>query len=145
MAFNKNLTLYSNLFNTLSQNGRLNLTEKVIDGFLELMNAHRGEVVVTITSAKPLDKSLTSRLESALKQSQYATTNGAKSVKFDYVVKSSIEGGLMVEFGGRSVDLTVANRVNKLNALLRGTCHNNFLFRLLTHLQNPSKFDVALM
>lgn len=111
--------LTSNLFDALSQNGRLGLTEKVIEGFLELTSAHRGEVIITITSAKPLDKSIASRLESTLKGSQFASTNGAKSVKFDYKVNSSLQGGITVDLGDRSVDLSVANRVNKLNALLR--------------------------
>lgn len=111
--------LTTNLFNTLSQNGRLGLSEKVIEGFLQLTSAHRGEVIITITSAKPLEKSISSRLESALKTSQFATTGGAKSVKFDYKVNSSLQGGMTVDLGDRSVDLSVANRVNKLNALLR--------------------------
>ena len=111
--------LTSNLFEALSQNGRIGLTEKVIEGFLELTSAHRGEVIITITSAKPLDKSIASRLESTLKGSQFASTNGAKSVKFDYKVNSSLQGGITVDLGDRSVDLSVANRVNKLNALLR--------------------------
>ncbi|KAL4402823.1 ATP synthase F0 subcomplex subunit OSCP Atp5 [Malassezia pachydermatis] len=111
--------LTRNLFEALAENGRLNLSEKVIEGFLQLTSAHRGEVIITITSAKPLDKSITSRLESTLKSSQFATTNGAKSVKFDYKVNASLQGGLSVDLGDRSVDLSVANRVNKLNALLR--------------------------
>lgn len=86
-----------------------------------MTSAHRGEVIITITSAKPLEKSISSRLESALKTSQFATTGGAKSVKFDYKVNSSLQGGMTVDLGDRSVDLSVANRVNKLNALLRGT------------------------
>ena len=31
-----------------------------------------------------------------------------------------LEGGLRVDFGDRSVDMSVASRVQKLNALLRG-------------------------
>jgi F0F1-type ATP synthase delta subunit len=40
-----------NLFAALADHGRLGETEKVIDGFLELMSAHRGEIEVIITSA----------------------------------------------------------------------------------------------
>ncbi|SHO76633.1 Similar to S.cerevisiae protein ATP5 (Subunit 5 of the stator stalk of mitochondrial F1F0 ATP synthase) [Malassezia sympodialis ATCC 42132] len=111
--------LTRNLFDALSENGRLGLSEKVIEDFLQLTSAHRGEVIITITSAKPLDKSITSRLESSLKGSQFATTAGAKSVKFDYKVNEALQGGFSIDLGDRSVDLSVANRVNKLNALLR--------------------------
>ena len=116
-----------NLFHTLAENHRLAFTEKVIEGFLELTTAFRGEVEIVITSAKvcastnqPLEKSAVSRLESALKSSQYATADGAKSLKVSYKVNESLLGGIQVDLGDRSVDLSVANRVNKLNALLRG-------------------------
>lgn len=42
----------SNLFSALSENGRLGLSEKVIEDFLQLTSAHRGEVIITVTSAK---------------------------------------------------------------------------------------------
>ncbi|WFD32066.1 ATP synthase F0 subcomplex subunit OSCP atp5 [Malassezia sp. CBS 17886] len=108
-----------NLFETLSENGRLALTEKVIDDFMKLISAHNGVVEIAVTSARPLDKSAVSRLESALKTSQYATTDGAKTVKFAFKVNPALEGGFIVDVGDRSVDLTVASRVNKLNHLLK--------------------------
>jgi len=53
------LTTYtSNLFDALSENGRLGLSEKVIEDFLQLTSAHRGEVIITITSAKVCDSDL---------------------------------------------------------------------------------------
>lgn len=131
---------YSNLFDVLAAHGRLGETEKVIDGFLQLMSAHRGEVEVTVTSAsvsfvsliytfnllysqlvnstiQPLDKSTTSRLEAAIKGSQYASKG--KSVKIVQKVNPSVQGGLIVDFGERSVDLSVSSRVNRLNTLLQ--------------------------
>ena len=42
---------FRNLFGALAEHGRLGETERVIDGFLELMSAHRGEVEVVVTSA----------------------------------------------------------------------------------------------
>ncbi|KAI3623780.1 ATP5 [Malassezia furfur] len=85
----------------------------------EITRAHQGEVAIQITSAKPLDKSTISRLESSLKQSQFASSSDVKKVKFEYRVNPSIQGGLEVHFGDRTVDLSVSSRVNKLNALLR--------------------------
>lgn len=35
-------------------------------------------------------------------------------------VKESLIGGLVVDFGDKSVDLSVASRVNKINSLLHG-------------------------
>ncbi|KAI3613467.1 hypothetical protein CBS9595_004300 [Malassezia furfur] len=111
------------VFSALSTKGGADeitrLTEKVIDDFLQLISAHQGEVAIQITSAKPLDKSTISRLESSLKQSQFASASDVKKVKFEYRVNPSIQGGLEVHFGDRTVDLSVSSRVNKLNALLR--------------------------
>lgn len=82
------------------------------------MTAYRGEVQVTVTSATPLDKSTISRIESALKGSQIASKGNGKSLKIVQKVNPAIQGGLVVDFGGNTVDLSVASKVNKLNALL---------------------------
>nr|CDI53084.1 probable ATP5-F1F0-ATPase complex, OSCP subunit [Melanopsichium pennsylvanicum 4] len=109
---------HSNLFTVLAENGRLGQTEKVIEGFQELMTAYRGEVEVTVTSATALDKSTVSRIESALKGSQIAAKGNGKSLKIVQKVNPAIQGGLVVDFAGNTVDLSVASKVNKLNALL---------------------------
>lgn len=107
-----------NLFEVLAENGRLGDAERVIEEFARLMAAHRGEVEVTITSATPLDKSHTSRLESALSSSSIAKSAGGQKIKFIHKVNPGIQGGLTVDFGDRSVDLSVATKVRKLNNLL---------------------------
>lgn len=61
-----------NLFTVLSENGRLGETSNVIEGFNELVAAHKGELSVTVTSATSLPKDILTRLESTLKQSQTA-------------------------------------------------------------------------
>ncbi|BGP16845.1 hypothetical protein JCM10213_003335 [Rhodosporidiobolus nylandii] len=105
-----------NLFEVLAENGRLYETEKVIDNFLEIMSAHRGEVKVVITTAEPLESDLRKRLESALKASQAAA--GGKNLVIENKVKEGIMGGLLVELGDRVVDLSVASRVSRLNSQL---------------------------
>ncbi|KAJ1570246.1 hypothetical protein NDA12_006140 [Ustilago hordei] len=107
-----------NLFTVLAENGRLGETEKVIEGFQDLMTSYRGEVEVTVTSATPLDKSMVSRIESALKGSQIASKGNGKTLRIVQKVNPAIQGGLVVDFAGNTVDLSVASKVNKLNALL---------------------------
>ncbi|QRV94423.1 ATP synthase subunit 5 [Ceratobasidium sp. AG-Ba] len=106
-----------NLFEVLSENGRLGETHDVIASFNELLSKHKGELEVVVTSAAPLDKSLLSRLESSLKSSQAAAA--AKSVKVTNKVNPAILGGLLVDFGDKTIDLSVSSKVNKLNALLQ--------------------------
>ncbi|PWN19110.1 putative ATP5-F1F0-ATPase complex, OSCP subunit [Microstroma glucosiphilum] len=116
---NKSDTITRNLFEVLAENGRLGDAEKVVEEFFRLMAAHRGEVEVTITSAAPLDKSHSQRLEQALSSSGVAKASGGQKIKFNHKVNPSIQGGLVVDFGDRSVDLSVAGKVRRLNALLQ--------------------------
>ena len=111
--------LTKNFFEVLADNGRLYESEKVIADFLDIMSAHRGEVKVTITSAVPLEKDIQKRLEDALKQSVRATEGS--SMIFVNKVSESVLGGLVVDFGDKTIDLSVASKVNKLNASLQGS------------------------
>ncbi|GAA5993388.1 hypothetical protein JCM10908_002641 [Rhodotorula pacifica] len=108
--------LTRNLFSVLAENGRLYETDKVVDGFLEIMQAHRGEVKVTITTAQPLEKDLQKRLEDALKQSQVAQ-NG-KNLVFENRINEAALGGVIIDVGDKTIDLSVASRVSRLNQQL---------------------------
>ncbi|KAH7927124.1 OSCP, subunit 5 of the stator stalk of mitochondrial F1F0 ATP synthase [Leucogyrophana mollusca] len=105
-----------NLFAVLSDNGRLGETQGVIEGFNELVAKYKGELEVVVTSAAPLPKDVSSRLETVLKQSQAAQQ--AKTLKITNKVNPAVLGGIVVDFGDKSIDLSVSSRVNKLNNLL---------------------------
>lgn len=47
-----------NFFNLLAENGRLDHTSKIINSFQTLMTAFRGEVAVTVTSAKVIGNNI---------------------------------------------------------------------------------------
>jgi F-type H+-transporting ATPase subunit O len=68
-----------NLFEVLSENGRLGEITDVIASFNELVSKHKGELEVVVTSAAPLEKNVLSKLEATLKSSQAASK--AKSVR----------------------------------------------------------------
>ncbi|KAA1475196.1 ATPase F1 complex OSCP/delta subunit [Dentipellis sp. KUC8613] len=106
-----------NLFSVLSDNGRLTETEGVIEHFNELASKYKGELTVTVTSATPLPKDVLTRLETTLKQSQ--TAQAAKTLKLTNKVNPSVLGGIVVDFGEKSIDLSVSSRINKLNNLLQ--------------------------
>ncbi|KAF9051022.1 F1 complex, OSCP/delta subunit of ATPase [Hymenopellis radicata] len=109
--------LTKNLLAVLSENGRLGETQGVIEGFNELVAQYQGELTVTVTSASPLPKDIQTRLETSLKQSQ--TAQKAKSVKVINKVNPSVLGGFVVDFGDKTIDLSVQSRVTKLNAVLQ--------------------------
>lgn len=56
---------------TLAENNRLSVLKGVCEKFATLMNAARGEVEMTITSATPLDQKIIKQLETAVGKSKY--------------------------------------------------------------------------
>jgi len=106
-----------NIFVVLSENGRLAETDGVIEAFQELVSKYKGELEVVVTSAVPLQRDIMTRLENSLKSSQAAQK--AKTVKVTNKVNPGILGGIVVDFGDKTIDLSVSSRVNKLNTLLK--------------------------
>ncbi|BFZ64528.1 ATP synthase F0 subcomplex subunit OSCP atp5 [Saitoella coloradoensis] len=104
-----------NLLEVMAENNRLGLLAEVAEQFQTLIRAGKGEIEVTITSASQLDSKTLSRLESAISKSPYANS---KKLNVTNKVNDSILGGLVVEIGDRTIDLSVANRISKLNKLL---------------------------
>ncbi|KJZ75074.1 hypothetical protein HIM_05560 [Hirsutella minnesotensis 3608] len=105
-----------NFLETLAENNRLGLLQGVCAKFGEIMSAARGEVEMTVTSAQPLDNRTLSRLETAVAKSSYV--GQGKKLKVTNSVNSDIVGGLVVEVGDRTIDLSVSSRIAKMNKLL---------------------------
>ncbi|KAJ1565392.1 ATP synthase F0 subcomplex subunit OSCP atp5, partial [Cladochytrium tenue] len=108
-----------NFFDLLAENGRLGLTVKVAEAFEALMTAHRKEVAVVVTSAKELDSKSLNRLRESIAKSPLV---GASSkLLLTNKVDAAILGGLIIEVGDKTVDLSVSSKVAKLDALLKET------------------------
>ncbi|KAJ9141910.1 hypothetical protein NKR23_g7657 [Pleurostoma richardsiae] len=105
-----------NFLATLAENNRLGLLPGVCDKFGELMSAAHGEVEMTVTSATPLDPKTLGRLETAVAKSHYV--GQGKKLKVTNEVKPEIIGGLVVEIGDRTIDLSVSAKIAKMNKLL---------------------------
>ncbi|OAA43760.1 ATP synthase subunit 5 [Metarhizium rileyi] len=108
-----------NFLSTLAENNRLGLLKGVCDKFSAIMSAARGEVELKVTSAQPLDSKTLARLETAVSKSQYV--GQGKKLKVTNEVNSDIIGGLVVEVGDRTIDLSVSSRIAKMNKLLTDT------------------------
>ncbi|KAK6091558.1 ATP synthase F0 subcomplex subunit OSCP atp5 [Batrachochytrium dendrobatidis] len=109
-------TVTKNFFDLLAENGRLNQTEKIIASFAQLMSAGRGEVPVVVTSAKELDAKTLGKLRDVLAKSKLVAP-GSKLLVSNKI-NPEIIGGLVVEVGDKTVDLSVLSKVTKLNNLL---------------------------
>ncbi|KAI9595626.1 OSCP/delta subunit of ATPase [Syncephalis fuscata] len=106
----------TNLFDLLAENGRLGETTKIIDAYSSLMMAHRGEVLATVTSAKALDASTLRQLKDSLSKSDLA--GAGKTLKMENKVNPAILGGLIVEVGDKTIDVSVSSKITKYNKML---------------------------
>lgn len=105
-----------NFLTVLAENNRLNLIGEIASKFQVLSNAYHGLVEATVTSAEPLDKKIIGRLESALSKSEFV--GQGKKLELSNKVNPDILGGLVVEIGDRTVDLSVSAKIARLNKLL---------------------------
>ncbi|GAV56171.1 hypothetical protein ZYGR_0BA00770 [Zygosaccharomyces rouxii] len=106
----------SNLLRVLAENNRLELLPKVSNQFTVLTDAYNGLVKGTVITAQPLDSRSFKRIEKALAAS--SLVGSSKSLKLVNEVKPDIQGGLIVELGDKTVDLSVAAKVQRLNKAL---------------------------
>ncbi|KLO96448.1 Uncharacterized protein LW93_2441 [Fusarium fujikuroi] len=108
-----------NFLATLAENNRLGLIPGVVEKFSSIISAARGEVELTVTSAQALDKRTLNRLETAVSKSAYVSQG--QKLKVTNEVNPEIVGGLVVEIGDRTIDLSVSSRIAKMNKLLTDT------------------------
>ncbi|KIW64997.1 ATP synthase F1, delta subunit [Phialophora macrospora] len=107
-----------NLLQALGEHNRLGLLEGVCEKFGTLMSAAKGELELVVTSAGKLDEKLLRRLETALSKSEYSQ---GKKLKVVTKVNPDILGGLIVEIGERTIDLSVSSKISRLNKMLNET------------------------
>jgi F-type H+-transporting ATPase subunit O len=77
------------------------------------------KIRTTTDMTQPLDNKTISRLENAIKNSQYVQ-NG-QTLKVVPKVNPEIRGGLIVEIADRTIDKSVAAKMAKMNKLLKDT------------------------
>ncbi|KAF1989038.1 OSCP-domain-containing protein [Aulographum hederae CBS 113979] len=104
---------------TLADNNRLGVLKAVCENYRQLMGAYKGEIELVVTSAAPLDAKVLRQLEGSISKSQYV--GSGKKLKVVPKVNPEIKGGLIVEIGDRTIDLSVASKMAKMNKLLTDT------------------------
>jgi len=106
----------TNFLGVLSENNRLSEFNAIYKNFGLLFDAYKGVVEATITSSKPLDSKILKRLQAAIQKSSFV--GEGKTLKVSNPVNPDILGGLVVEVGDKTVDLSVASKVAKLNQVI---------------------------
>lgn len=107
----------ANFLTVLAENNRLGNFSSVFQKFVLLNDAYNGVVEAKVTSAKPLESKILKRLQTSIGKSSFV--GEGKTLKLTNQVNPEILGGLVVEVGDRTVDVSIANKVARLNQTLR--------------------------
>ncbi|KAF6072712.1 ATP synthase delta (OSCP) subunit family protein [Candida albicans] len=93
--------------------------DKTTANFLTVLaeNNRLGNFSTKVTSAKPLESKILKRLQTSIGKSSFV--GEGKTLKLTNQVNPEILGGLVVEVGDRTVDVSIANKVARLNQTLR--------------------------
>lgn len=127
-----------NFLATLADNNRLSVLGGACEKFDQLMGAARGEIELRVTSAEELDKRVLQKLEQTVQKSKYVGSGrklkvvprvsffisrepGSSCCSSFLQVSPDIRGGLIVEIGDRTIDLSVASKMSRMNKLLQDT------------------------
>ncbi|KAM9939982.1 hypothetical protein OXX80_000540 [Metschnikowia pulcherrima] len=105
-----------NFLSVLSENNRLDELNAIYKNFGLLFDAHQGVAEATITSSKALDSKILKKLQTAIQKSSFV--GDGKTLKISNQVNPDILGGLIVDVGDKTVDLSIASKVAKLNSAL---------------------------
>ncbi|KAI3402567.1 ATP5 [Candida oxycetoniae] len=107
----------ANFLLVLAENNRLSIFPSIFKKFGMLNDAHNGIVNAKVISTKPLDGKILRKLQASIGNSSFV--GQGKTLKLNNEVDPSIKGGLIVEVGDRTVDVSIADKVNKLNQALK--------------------------
>ncbi|KAL7078253.1 hypothetical protein ACQ4LE_002018 [Meloidogyne hapla] len=103
-----------NFFVLLAESGRLIKLSSIINSFEMIMRAHRNELQVEVTSAEPLNK----KQEQSLKSALASFANAGQELNISFGVKPSLIGGMVVTIDDKYLDLSMASKIKKMEALL---------------------------
>lgn len=118
-AIGSNLKLektITNFLGVLAEYNRLGNFQSIYKEFSTLNDAYQGIVEAKVTSSKTLDSKTLKRLQASIGKS--SLVGEGKTLKLTNDVNPDILGGLVVEIGERTVDLSISSKVARLNNTL---------------------------
>jgi len=104
-----------NFVAALADNGRIGKVGNVLATFSQIMAAHRGEVVCTVKTAKPLDKAAMAELTAALQ----GFLKKGETLQLTTSVDASLIGGMVVSIGDKFVDMSMASKIKNYTDLIK--------------------------
>src|SRR4051794_32459334 len=100
------------LVRLLVERGRAGELARVLDQYQRLLNAHRGVVVATVTSAAPLTDDETAEIRKRVEAMAKST------IDLRTAVDPALLGGITVQIGDRLLDASIRGRLERLRTQL---------------------------
>ena len=97
----------------VARNRRLFAVPAMIDGFLAMLAARRGEVTAEVVAAQPLTEAQLDALSEHLRRTV------GRRVTVDARVDQRLIGGMIVKVGSRMVDASVENKLRRLQLAMK--------------------------
>eukprot|EP00127_Corallochytrium_limacisporum_P005281 Clim_evm12s202 gene=Clim_evmTU12s202 len=107
--------LTTNTLVLMAENNSLKSLPDMASQYAAIMRASRGEIQAVVTSAKPLGSKQQSRINAAILK----LSDSKDKVAVEYKVDESTVGGLVVDVGDKSIDLSTQTKLKRMNDLLR--------------------------
>jgi len=104
----------TNFLSVLAEYSRLRYLEKISQRLLELTRAHKGEVIVTVTTVCPLPAEEDKLLKDTLKE-----VLPGKTAIIEQKIDPSILGGIIVEFDQKLLDASIKTKALEMEQFLR--------------------------
>lgn len=97
----------------VARNRRLFAVPEMIEGFLAMLAARRGEVTVQVVAAQPLSDVQLGALDEHLRRTV------GRRVTIDARVDQRLIGGLVVKVGSRMVDASIESKLRRLQLAMK--------------------------
>lgn len=111
--------LAQQFFHVVVKNGRAAVIPVILEAFLSLLAAQRGEVAAEVTAAHPLSDTQKDMIASALQHALSA--RGVKKITIAAKVDKDVLGGMMVQIGSSLYDGTLKGKLQKLSRVLKAS------------------------
>merc|ERR1712168_86982 len=98
----------------VDENGRLPKMGSIFGAFSTIMSAERGEVVCSVTTAKPLGDEMLEEVKSALNGLVKETETITLSTKID----PAIIGGMQITVGDKYIDMSMASKIKSYTKVI---------------------------
>jgi F-type H+-transporting ATPase subunit delta len=97
--------LTSNFLKLVSERGRMDLLQDIIQIYVEMMDEHAGRLRVQVSTVDPLTPQLETELKAAFEKST------GKTVLLDARIDPSLIGGMVAHVGDRVYDASIKSRL----------------------------------